>query len=85
MAAGTSLSGCKNLDAQGCKSLTPPAAALQISAARWAPYRVLCGSGKVFGSNLTHISSQQAASLRRQPALFLILIGFLLFLPMASH
>lgn len=74
MAAGMSLSGCKNLDVQEHKSLTPPAEALQISAARSAPYQVLCGSGKLFGSNLTHISSQQAASLRRQPALFLIFL-----------
>lgn len=72
MAAGMSLSGCKNLDVQGCKSLAPPATALQISAARLAPYRALWHSGKLCGSNLSHISSQQAASLRRQPALFLI-------------
>lgn len=57
----------------------------QISAASSVPYQALCGSGKLFGSNLTHISSQEAASLSKQPALFLILIRFLLFLPMASH
>lgn len=72
MAAGMSSSGCKNLDVQGCKSLAPPATALQILAARLAPYQALWHSGKLFGSNLSHISSQQAASLRRQPALFLI-------------